>query len=374
MLAAVTTAATVPDVKALECLSACEFSASPLQGFDLYSRFFIAGGICASFSHGVAIPFDVIKTRLQTASTAEFASSNVVSVAQTIIAREGPGMLFKGTGPTLVGYLIQGSLKYGFYEVFKPLVAAALVTSELADSASTGAEKLVSFMLAGAAAELIGSSFLAPFEAARIRLVANPSFAPGIVTCLTRIVDEETPEALFRGLPAILSKQVRPFLGRYEVSVLGNSPSPPPPLFCQVPYTVVQLSSYETLTTAVYSALDAAGLGSEAAGALRYVISAGCAVVAAVLSSLASQPGDTLLSAVNKSAKAAAAALGADGAAGRPQGPLAVMGATINELGVAGLFKGTKARLVHVTVIVVTQLLVYDFIKSLCGLPATGQH
>jgi solute carrier family 25 phosphate transporter 3 len=142
----------------------------------------------------------------------------------------------------------------------------------------------------------------------------------------------------------------------------------------QVPYTVVQLSSYETLTTAVYSALDAAGLGSEAAGAWRYVISAGCAVVAAVLSSLASQPGDTLLSAVNKSAKTAAAALGADGAAGRPQGPLAVMGATINELGVAGLFKGTKARLVHVTVIVVTQLLVYDFIKSLCGLPATGQH
>ena len=203
------TAAAAPSAHALECISACEFSPPPLEGFNLYSRFFLAGGICASFSHGVAIPFDVIKTRLQTASATEFASSNVVTVAQTIIAREGPAMLFKGTGPTLVGYLVQGSFKYGFYELFKPLVAAALATSTLTDSGSAGAEKLVSFMLAGAAAELIGSSFLAPFEAARIRLVANPSFASGIVGCLTRIVDEETPEALFRGLPAILTKQVR---------------------------------------------------------------------------------------------------------------------------------------------------------------------
>ena len=36
-------------------------------------------------------------------------------------------------------------------------------------------------MISGFFAELIGSSFLAPFEAARIRLVTNPNFATGVV-------------------------------------------------------------------------------------------------------------------------------------------------------------------------------------------------
>lgn len=287
------------------------------------------------------------KTRLQTAQTAEFVNMNVLAVAQSIVAREGPGMLFKGTGPTLLGYLVQGSFKYGFYEIFKPLVAAQLGVGL---AGSSDVDKIVSFMIAGGCAELIGSTFLAPFEAARIRLVSNPTFAPGIVGCVSRIVDEETASSLFRGLPAILAKQV--------------------------PYTVVQLSSYEFLTGYVYRALESGTFGMHIDGSApatqyRLLISAGCALVAALLSSLASQPGDTLLSAVNKSARVAAVG----SASTVPQkGPLAIMGETIDELGIKGLFKGTKARLLHVSVIVVTQLLVYDFIKQLCGVPLTGTH
>ena len=58
-------------------------------GFDHYARYFLAGGICASFSHGVAIPFDVVKTRLQTGISTEFVSSNVLVVAQSIVEKEG---------------------------------------------------------------------------------------------------------------------------------------------------------------------------------------------------------------------------------------------------------------------------------------------
>ena len=36
-------------------------------------------------------------------------------------------------------------------------------------------------MISGFFAEFIGSSFLAPFEAARIRLVTNPKYATGVV-------------------------------------------------------------------------------------------------------------------------------------------------------------------------------------------------
>ena len=48
-----------------------------------------------------------------------------------------------------------------------------------------------------------------------------------------------------------------------------------------------------------------------------------------------------------------------------------IMRENIIELGPKGLFTGTKARLAHVVTIVVIQLLVYDYIKQLCGIGIT---
>jgi hypothetical protein len=42
------------------------------------------------------------------------------------------------------------------------------------------------------------------------------------------------------------------------------------------------------------------------------------------------------------------------------------------ELGFFGLFRGTKARIIQMSIIVVIQFLVYDFIKQLCGIAPTG--
>ena len=57
--------------------------------------------------------------------SASLLSSQSVS-ALAIVEEEGPGSLFLGAGPTLIGYFVQGSLKYGLYDAFKPVVAAAL--------------------------------------------------------------------------------------------------------------------------------------------------------------------------------------------------------------------------------------------------------
>ena len=46
-------------------------------------------------------------------------SANIISGASSIIKQDGVGSLFTGLGSTVIGYLIQGSLKYGFYEVFR---------------------------------------------------------------------------------------------------------------------------------------------------------------------------------------------------------------------------------------------------------------
>jgi solute carrier family 25 phosphate transporter 3 len=84
------------------------------------------------------------------------------------------------------------------------------------------------------------------------------------------------------------------------------------------------------------------------------------ALIAAVLGTLASQPGDVILSAVNSNTT------------GGSMSTLIVQAA--KQLGVSGMFRGIQARLVHVASIVVIQLLVYDYVKQLCGIPATGFH
>jgi hypothetical protein len=45
-----------------------------------------------------------------------------------------------------------------------------------------------------------------------------------------------------------------------------------------------------------------------------------------------------------------------------------------HEGGVPKFFTGTQARIVHVGLIITSQLIVYDIVKQLLGLPATGSH
>ena len=76
---------------------------------------FIAGALCASLSHALAIPIDVVKTKQQLDD--DLRGINPVEALRTIINREGMQSLIQGAGPTTLGYAVQGSLKYGLYEI-----------------------------------------------------------------------------------------------------------------------------------------------------------------------------------------------------------------------------------------------------------------
>jgi len=52
----------------------------------------------------------------------------------------------------------------------------------------------------------------------------------------------------------------------------------------------------------------------------------------------------------------------------------AVLQDIVEKDGLKGLFVGMQARLLHVSFFVSVQLLVYDYVKQLCGIPATGLH
>lgn len=292
---------------------------SSLVGVDW--RYFLAGGTACSLSHAVSVPFDVLKTRIQL--DASLRDSSYSEAFATLLRNEGPGVFCTGFGETISGYALQGSLKYGLYEQLKPNVQAFL-------EHSTGTEdvRLLTFVLSGALAEVVGSSALTPFEALRIRQVSIQKTTPSS--------KQATVGELFIGLPALLAKQL--------------------------PFTMVQLATFETFTAFLYSSLDEDHSSPDAT--MRFAITFTSALLAGLLSAVASQPGDTILSLSNRSRRG-----------GEPiPSVLNIVQRVMQEQGLPGLFSGIQARFVHVCVIVVTQLLIYDTVKQAFGIAATGAH
>lgn len=298
-------------------------AAAPARTIVLNPPVFLAGGLAASFSHTASVPLDVVKTRIQAQPLKHTAGP--LACALTIVAEEGPAVLLAGGGSTLLGYFLQGSLKYGLYDAFKP---------ELAHALPDEAPRLLVLIGAGVGAEALASLVLCPLEALRIRAVCDPAFA---------------------GLPLPA--------GLARVLLSGGAFDGLVPIWLKMcPYTGLQLSTYELARSASATLLpDGGGLGGQVV----------CAAAAAVVASLGSQPGDALLSAANQQAEETCAPDGGGGGTaggGRPS-----VLALLSELGPEGLFRGTGARLLQMLLIVVVQLVANDAFRGLCGLPVAGR-
>uniref|UniRef100_A0A7S4JJE4 Mitochondrial carrier protein n=1 Tax=Odontella aurita TaxID=265563 RepID=A0A7S4JJE4_9STRA len=158
-------------------------------------RYFIAGGISAAISHGVATPVDVVKTRIQ--AEPESYSSGVRNAALKILDEEGPSALLGGLGPTVVGYCVEGALKFGAYEALKPVMLSLLPSVDPAEP----------YLIAAVVAGALASVLLCPIEETRIRVVTDPSFAKGLSDGLPKLIREEGFLSTFSGIYAMLSKQ-----------------------------------------------------------------------------------------------------------------------------------------------------------------------
>lgn len=284
------------------------------------SSYALAGGVCCFISHALAVPLDVIKTRLQ---VQKFKDTSVIAVAQAIVREDGILALVDGWESTFFGYFIQGACKYGFFEVFKVLAAV--------DAGAPGdSHRLITLLTCAASAEVIGSAFLTPLEQIRIKTVSDATYASeGFSEAALKFAREEGLDGIIESLPVTYAKMI--------------------------PYTAVQLASFEVLKVSLADVGDAG------------VVKALSAVLAGIAASLASQPGDTLLSVMNGSRNRAngVAAGGVDDGRGASKPILSENVVEVAaRLGPSGLMTGWNARLIHVTTIVVVQLLVYDSIKS----------
>ena len=93
----------------------------------------------------------------------------LVSGLKTIVAEEGSKGLWKGVGPTFVGYSLQGLFKYGLYEVFKDTYM------NLAGEENTDKYKGAIWLAGSASAEVFADIALCPLEMTKVKIQTSPA-------------------------------------------------------------------------------------------------------------------------------------------------------------------------------------------------------
>ena len=93
---------------------------------------------------------------------------------------------------------------------------------------------------------------------------------------------------------------------------------------------------------------------------IKWLVSISAAFLASIFACIFSQPGDMILTETYKSSG--------------DKSFVTVVQDIKARNGLSTFFTGTGARILHVGMIITSQLVIYDLVKQLLGLPATGSH
>ncbi|KAI2611257.1 mitochondrial phosphate carrier protein [Hypoxylon fragiforme] len=281
------------------------------------ARYAFSGAACCSFTHAILTPVDVVKTRVQLEPL--IYNRGLTGGVRQIVVADGASALLTGLGPTATGYFLQGAFKFGGYEFFKRR------TNDWLGPEAAAANRNTVYLASSAAAELLGDVLLCPFEAVRIRLVSQPSFAPGMLPALAKMAKNEGMSGLYSGFTPIVLKQV--------------------------PYTMATFVVYEKALEAAYSWVDK----ETASNATLSGVNLGCGLIAGMAAAIVSQPADTVLSKINKEK-------------GRPgEGTARRIVNIVGQLGLRGSYAGIGPRLVMVGGMTAVQFGIYGHIQRALG-------
>jgi len=145
-------------------------------------------GAAAVFTVTFIHPIDVVKTRIQVASS-NGENVGIGGVIGSAMKDEGPGAFYKGIGPAWLREASYTSLRLGLYEPVKMLVGAN----------AAGAGFLRKF-LAGAIAGAIGSSAGNPFDVLKTKMMADKeSEGKGLGAYAKEIMKAEGIAGFYKG-------------------------------------------------------------------------------------------------------------------------------------------------------------------------------
>jgi len=306
-----------------------------LYSAEYYAYCGVGGILSCGLTHTFVTPMDLVKCNAQ-ANPKEF--PNFMGGVSKIYGGEavkyghGSGItgLFKGWGPTLVGYSLQGLCKFGFYEFFKHEY------SELVGHENAHKYRDVVYLFSSASAELIADVALCPFEAIKVRIQTNPSYARGLMD----------------GLPKM-----------YSTEGLGNLYAGIGPLWArQVPYTIIKFMAFERIAEAIYKMLPKPKAELSKVEQMGVIFSAG--YIAGVLCGAVSHPADTLVSKINK--------LKMEGGLSQKVKYIYYGNETTPGIGFKGLWAGFGPRVIMIGTLTGLQWFLYGAFKASVGLPTPG--
>ena len=150
------------------------------------AKFMASGAICSSIAHGILIPIDVVKTKVQTKP--DVYNSGIIGTFKKVLDEEGAATFLDGWEPTFVGYFLAGAVAFFLTEYFRRYYSSLITTVMMAQSSvaevsipTTISSLEIPLIVASAATSAFFCCFLlAPFDAVRIRTVSQPDYADNI--------------------------------------------------------------------------------------------------------------------------------------------------------------------------------------------------
>lgn len=292
-----------------------------------YLQCALAGALSCSTTHALMVPMDVIKTRIQTDLT-RGPPMTIHAAYKTIVQRGGAQALLQGFTAIYSGYFVQGAAKFGFYELFKHKISAALERAGVV--AVDTRLHLPIYIASSGLAEVIASVALTPMEVTKIDMMTNPlSKGRGMLSAMRAIVQTGGVKALFRGLPLIMLRQV--------------------------PYTCVKLAGYDIIIESLRRKFAPEEISGAEGGVGRRDLQLLSGVLAGVLAATISHPADVMLSKLCGGTQALTECI-------IVQSPGDVM-RLFREIGLRGCFKGLEARAIMTAAMTAGQFAIYEQAK-----------
>jgi len=290
---------------------------------NYYAKCMLGGAIACGLTHAGITPLDVAKCNMQV-NPAKY--KGLFPSISLLVKEEGANGIWKGFGPTLVGYSAQGMFKYGLYEIFKD------VYSNLAGEEAADKYKPAIWLAGSASAEVFADLALCPLEMTKVKIQTSPTGT--------------FPTAFGAALKEMSRTKVET---RYPFGSLV-------PLWSrQIPYTMAKFFFFEKIVQLFYTRVftqpkETYGKGTQ----LGITFASG--YLAGVVCAIVSHPADSLVSLLGKAENKGKS-----------------IGAIASETGIMTLAtKGLGTRVIMIGTLTGFQWWIYDSFKSAFGLGTTG--
>ena len=262
----------------------------------------------------VLTPIDVVKTKVQT-NPVKYPS--IGSSFKTVLNEEGPQTFFTGWVPTVLGNFVGGAALYALTEFIRRSLTEAAGVDAVALEAPI-------ILVAAGFASAIGAVIICPFEAVRIRSVAQPDYAVNAGDVLTKMLKEEGVGSLLNAIPIFLVRNV--------------------------PYAMTKFTIFDLSTERMYEAFPAAQEELK----LSLLVSLVGGVLGGTAAAIISNPADTVISELKKAKSDISALEAAKG--------------MLERAGISAFFVGLPLRIVFYSLVASMTFVVYDSVRFALGI------